>query len=86
MDRYGLVWGMSEIVSREGLGLLYLSTVCSANVFVGQADLAKVTELLDLSEGGEEVNGIDEGLEAVEIVQEEETTTTLTIPDGAVSI
>ena len=45
-DKYGIVWRLSEILAAKEIGLMYLSTLTSANVLCLAKDLESVREIL----------------------------------------
>ncbi|KAJ3105302.1 hypothetical protein HDU96_008615 [Phlyctochytrium bullatum] len=48
LDRYGIVWSMSQPLVTNGINLLYLSTASAANVLVDESDLTKSLHILEV--------------------------------------
>ncbi|KAJ3090512.1 hypothetical protein HK102_003477, partial [Quaeritorhiza haematococci] len=48
LDRYGIVYSMSEPLAAAGINLLYLSTLMTANVLVNASDLKKTLFILEV--------------------------------------
>ncbi|KAJ3197535.1 GATS protein-like 3 [Irineochytrium annulatum] len=48
LDRYGIVWSMSQPLVASGVNLLYLSTASAANILVDEEDLARTLRILSV--------------------------------------
>ncbi|KAI9136620.1 hypothetical protein BKA69DRAFT_1128946 [Paraphysoderma sedebokerense] len=52
LDRYGIVYSMSDPLTSAEINLLYLSTFRTANVLVAEQDLERALQILDVTEIG----------------------------------
>lgn len=70
LDRCGIVYSMSDPLTKAGINLLYLSTFKTANVLVNEHLINQTLEVLDMYDEKQEEDEEKEGIKAME--EEEE--------------